>query len=368
MRVLAPWRSRGQGEPEPAGAPGRLRLGGQGPHAEQLLTVAEAEADDDQDRVPAAGDQEHWTRGVSLRTRAVGAVMTLALLTGPVALGWVALDQFSSSTGTAVPVASQDGDRAARMAAANETATQWVLAWLSADRTTPEVVSAYWAGPIELPDRGQDVLAASPLLAEATAPGVWTVTVGADLLLGGGEDQTLVRRYFQVPVSVEGGQGDASARVMALPAPVTGPGRQAPNRNAVYSQRLVDGDPVSAAVSDFLDAYLTGSGDLARFTSPGTTWRPLEVPYGDVRVQAVQAIAVSGRDLTAATEGDQVRVLADVQLLEERPEQSGQQNSRAGIQSQYALTLTARAGRWEVTKIDDAPTSTSTTTEESTGS
>lgn len=105
---------------------------------EQLPAEAE-------DRHPAAGDQEHWTRGVSLGTRAVGALMTMALLTGPAALGRVVVDEFSSSSGPVVAATSQDADRTARMAAANETATQWVPAWLSADRSSPEVVSAYWA-------------------------------------------------------------------------------------------------------------------------------------------------------------------------------------------------------------------------------
>lgn len=350
----------------------RLGLGGPSPRG-RIDAESEVGLELEPDgRRARPGDQEHWTRGVGLRTRAVGAAMSLAMLTGPVALGWVVVERFSSGSGPAVPAVSQDADRAARRAAASETATQWVLAWLSADRSAPEVVSAYWAGPIELPEAGQDVLDASALLAEATAPGVWTVTVGADILQHG-EGGALVRRYFQVPVSVEGGQGDAGARVMALPAPVTGPGRDAPDRAAVYSQRLVAGEPVFAAVSDFLDAYLTGGGDLDRFTSPGTTWRPVEVPYGSVEVRTVQAIPASGRDLASAGEGEQVRVLADVQLLEQdqqdQQDQPGQQSSRAGIQSQYALTLTARAGRWEVTQIDDAPTSTTTTTtEESTGS
>lgn len=336
------------------GAVTRLGLGGpRVAHAQDPTPESSAQPDGDQDgqaRVDTAG----WTHGTGLLTRVVSWVMVLALLAGPVAL--VMMLRGGQGSGPVVPAAMPAEDLQARRVAASEVATQWVMAWLAAEKETgEELVGAYWAAPVELPEDGTDVLSASPVSEVATGPGVWTVTVGADVLLEAG----VVRRYYDVPVSVEGGAVDAAAAVLSLPVPVAGPGRAAPGGGAGYGTRVSTGEPGFEAVEAFVQAWLTGQGDLDRWTTPGSVWEPVGAPYAAVELEELSAQgAVPG---AGPTDGDQVQVLADLVLTDVTPESAEAESatfSRAGVRAQMALTLTARAGRWEVSGIDPAPATT----------
>lgn len=200
--------------------------------------------------------------------------------------------------------------------------------------------------------------------------GYWSVTVAARISAGSGEvskakggttgppdeagavDAREVLRYFQVPVKSAGSGGGYVAA--ALPAEVASPdvGEAAP---------LDYGTPVpadtrdraTAAVNEFLTAYLTGTGQLDRYLSPGTDIKQVSpAPYAQVKVTG---IAERGGDFgtnAPVTEGARRELLVD----------AGATDSGGQVRPlTYALQLTARDGRWEIAALDAAPALSTTT-------
>lgn len=63
------------------------------------------------------------------------------------------------------------------------------------------------------------------------------------------------------------------------------------------------GDPLLAAATGFLRAYYTGSGDLDRFTGPGSGLAPVDPPaYTEVAIQRWSAAATSDTSVLALAE------------------------------------------------------------------
>jgi hypothetical protein len=101
------------------------------------------------------------------------------------------------------------------------------------------------------------------------------------------------------------------------------------------------------ASGEFLVALLTGAGDVDRYVSPGTAIAPVTPPpYSAVDVTDV----TTDRDVlqmpVPPATGETVRVLVTARATA---------GPRQQIGVQYALTLIARAGRWEVRVIDLTP-------------
>jgi hypothetical protein len=191
--------------------------------------------------------------------------------------------------------------------------------------------------------------------------GYWSVTVAArvtsreeeqkkDASAGQGEAAGSggVLRYFQVPVK-EVGRGVLVAA--ALPAEVSAPpvGEAAqlaygPAHEAARSAALVQ------TLEAVFGAYLTGSGELDRYLSPGTVISPVSpAPYTAVTVQRL-AEAGANDPFAAQAErprdGQRRRLLVQVEAVGA---------SGAGWPLTYAVELKARDGRWEVAALGAAP-------------
>ncbi|MDQ0847695.1 conjugal transfer protein [Streptomyces sp. V1I6] len=163
-------------------------------------------------------------------------------------------------------------------------------------------------------------------------------------------------RYFQVPVATAPTAGGASGyTALAMPAEVAAP-EQIKAPALVYGpmRPALPADPRTQAVTEFLTAYLTGAGELDRYLAPGTHLNAIApAPYAGI---AVDSLAIEGEKgtepvTTVPGDGTQLRLLVALR---------GTGHDEVRTPLTYALTLKARAGRWEIASLDGAPTSATT--------
>lgn len=275
-----------------------------------------------------------------LVSRVASASLVACLVMAPVGAlaGGLALAQVLTAepqVASAAPV-DRSGDRAI----AGEMARTVVVTWLTTTSEHPERLTAVVRGASLGSLSRQAFTVADPDVAGITEvdAATWSVVVAATVTDSRG---ITARRFYQVPVQVV--RGDAAA--LALPAPVAGPGRI----TAAATDYRFSSDRTSSAgqtVDQFLAAYSAGQGELSRYLTPGVSLQPISpAPYTSVRLEDLRSTA----DLTSTkppVDRTVVRVLATA---------SGTVTEDQRVQVMYALTLTARAGRWEVTGIDQAP-------------
>jgi hypothetical protein len=335
-----------------------------------------------------------WTTGPAYVSRGLQVLFLLALACGPLAV----LMALASPPQRAVVSAPQQQSvaGAGEVAAVGEWAQSFVVAWLSTpaggeqalryyiDDTreltlpqTPRVVTnaavadmqltptaAASSSPSSVSSRASSAAvppgapAAQPTASStssadstttATPRGrVWTVTVGVDVEEPQAEGPRLVRRYFTVPVAYIAGleQQPATLRALTLPGPVSAP-TPGSGPQLAYTDGLDPNGSIGSSVSAFLSAYLTGQGDVTRLLSPQA---PTIEPVQPVAYTAVQLrkLTTADRAVDASTPADdeQVQVLATAQLTG---------LDQQATSAQYALTLTARDGRWEISAVQTAP-------------
>lgn len=170
-----------------------------------------------------------------------------------------------------------------------------------------------------------------------------TVVVSATVKTETGDKKhrktTWTPSWYQVSVK---GTGDRLA-VTGYPAPVSMPST-ADQPNNVYTKQ-VSAPEAAQTISDFMSAYATGTGDVTRYISPDSTIRPITPTFFSAAkvtgINAAEDIAAGKPD-----NGQQARVLVNATLTRDDVNKP----------VQYALTLKARDGRWEVVTIDPAPT------------
>lgn len=360
---------RSKAQAPAAHRPGRLALGGNlaavgstnRPVPSSMQDAFEGDPFDDETQDSSPADTEptghRWSAGSGLATKATTGLLSLALLTGPVALVMQATSAPAAAT-TATAV-GQDAKRDSRRGVAQELAGQLVRAWLSSSTDTP-LVTAYWKEPVELPAVGSRVGALSVVDATATAPGVWSVTIGADVT-GPTPKAPTVRRFFLVPVAVEGGAGDAAARALALPAETAAPATAA-DRGLQYGTSVPGTAAAGTTVSAYLTALLAGTGDITRYLSPGVTVTAITPPpYVKVRVERIEASdevdgLLEGAPANRATVHVRVTTTNFTALKQgATPPAPGSPPANTGLTGQFLLQLTARDGRWEVSGVDQAP-------------
>lgn len=325
-----------------------------------------------------------WTGPAAWMTKLTTWGLLACLTAGPVALGlagwmvWTLMTQPSP-----VSVESDTTARAGEQTSVEAFATDFVVTWLTTTtgqekRLTPFVGSS---SGLVLPEKPWLVWDAAPADAapvegisvgsaqgnargnaqgntaavEATSdePGVWTVTVAATVAET--NNAPAVRRYFQVPVAYK----DGAMAAQAFPAPVAAP-QTAEAPRLAYRYPVALSDPVSAASAEFLSALLVG-GDVTRVISPGAQIRAISpAPYTVAEVEEVRV----DEDLTELPkdlpDGQEVHVLVTATATPKA--------SAGALSVQYALTLTARDGRWEVSSHDPAPSTLPPDSEDSTGS
>lgn len=292
-------------------------------------TPAEAES-----AVPAS-DQPAGARQLleaDLTGKAIAALIVLSLLSGPAGL-------FLWSTSSSAPAQAAGGQSRVDLAAparAGDFAVRVVEAWAAATRDDDDALARLAPGADAAPATQDPVQITSLAVASVKQVGkTWAVTVS------GVVDGEV--RYFGVPVTVAAD----SVSALALPAPVAGPAI-VQGTPLDYSSPIATTSPITATVSEFLTAYLTGAGELERYTTPGTNLSAVTPALASsVAVSEVRLVSGSDVDPEAApSDGKQLKVLVAASLTLD--------DNRA-LQTIYALSLTGRADRWEITAIDPAP-------------
>lgn len=269
-----------------------------------------------------------------MAARVISVLLILCLAAGPVAF-LVAVASAGRSVPAPAPAVSAVVDETVT-GRVGEFAVAVVVATLGGSRTStaPKWVAEVGSGESGLTVSNPMVVQVVEQLAVSEGK-VWSATVAATVRAKG---QAPVRQFFQVTVLIDPA---GVLRVLGGVAQVAAPTYGEPGRLG-YPDRLAEG-PVLDAVSGFLAALLTGDGEVGRYTAPGSTIAAvIPAPYAAIDIVDVTAAAAGG---AAAGEGAPVRVLASL---------IGQTSSQK-VPLTYALTLSMRSGRWEVSAVDAAP-------------
>ncbi|MFF1400038.1 hypothetical protein ACFVZD_40410 [Streptomyces sp. NPDC058287] len=238
------------------------------------------------------------TGSVAVATSVMRRLAWALMIAGPVLGGWALVSQPSADAHPAPVVKSSSGD----VAGPGGFAEMYVAAFLRAGEGSQNELAAFYprAADLELggkPDAVQ-VGQIAAVRVKDIAPGrYWSVTVAARVLeptpknsaaSSNGEQPLIRMRFFQVPIEADRDSGPLTA--LALPAEV------AASSGASSKAELVYGTPMPAQASDpavdtlsaFFASYLSGSGELGRYVSPGTRLSPVRpAPYRAVTITQV---------------------------------------------------------------------------------
>ncbi|MEY9211494.1 conjugal transfer protein [Thermobifida halotolerans] len=300
-----------------------------------------AERSDAAEPSPVVGERPWFAPADSAGVRQVAARVGAwtGLLCGPVAL---ALCWFT--TASPPPPAPQATVEEARWAAAGPAgwAEQAVAAYLDGDI---DAVRDYFptVSDADLPDAHapRPGLRMGVVGVQELAPGYWGVTVAVGAPRE--EAQAPAVRHFALGVAASGdgwvATGLPSEVAVAVPeaaVPVD------------YEPRPLPRGPVGETVRAWARAYLLADGELDRYLAPGFSQRPLwptrytDLDVDSVTVRSGQEERVEG----IPADGAVVEVLARLHATDAEGRAWG---------LEYALTLTARSGRWEVSALAPAP-------------
>ncbi|MGQ4354889.1 conjugal transfer protein [Streptomyces drozdowiczii] len=296
------------------------------------------------------------TGSVAVATTVVRRLAWSLLICGPVLGGWAIVSQPAADTRPAVAVQPSSGGTTGP----GGFAEMYVAEFLRAGEGSEGELAAFYARAADLelggrPDATQVGQIAAVRVAEIEPGRYWSVTVAARVLEPAskdGEQAGIRMRFFQVPIEADREGGPLAA--LALPAEVAAPGGGTRKAKLAYGAPLSaqTSDPAVDTVSRFFGAYLSGSGDLGRYVSPGTRLSAVRpAPYQSVTVTQLSAETAfqdsDGDGRIGAPSGqEQLRLVVDVKAA--RPDGIARPLS-------YALTLSGRDGRWEVAALDSTP-------------
>lgn len=221
-------------------------------------------------------------------------------------------------------------------------AEEFVVTYLSATSGQQEKLAEYVGGEqqINLPSTARQVSDPVVVFASRTignnSVDVWAVTVSVHIAKTGAAGG--LREYYRVPVSVT---PDGRRRALSLPQAVGPPGRGI-DLVQNYAMSCGTDTPLSQVAAGFMGAYLTGSGDVARYTTPNSGITALQpAPFS-----AVETTSVSSEDAGCGSGGTSAKVLATI-------------NPKAGNgvtpTLAYPLTMVNTSGQWQVQSIDAVP-------------
>ncbi|QES51972.1 hypothetical protein DEJ50_33230 [Streptomyces venezuelae] len=327
---------------------------------------------------PGAEQGAGWVGGWSTGAQANSAALLRWLLWGLIALGpllgTLAYLSAPATSAAPAPKTAPSAPTASGGQGAAGFATLFVAAYLAAGRGDEPKLAAYYppAANLQLDGvsgqhRGEQLTVVRLRQTDMT---VWAVTVAARVT-GATPSATPSTqpgavaapaadavRYFQVPVATAPGAGGATAyTALALPAEVAAPERaKSPVLAYGAMHPALPSDPRTQAVTSFLTAYLTKAGaELDRYLAPGTRLAaPSPAPYTGIAVDQLAVESETGGEPVVSVPGDGTTLRLLVTLRA-----TGQDGVRLPLA--YALTLKARAGRWEIASLDGAPAITSPT-------
>ncbi|MFE3029259.1 conjugal transfer protein [Nocardia tengchongensis] len=165
---------------------------------------------------------------------------------------------------------------------------------------------------------------------------VWSVTVSVRIAKRTGPNDD-TRQFYRVGVSVN----DGRPRALSLPAAVEPPGRGI-DLALGYPTACAPDTPLAQVASGFLQALLTGSGDIARYTTPDSGIAALRPAL----FTTVETTAVTANDAACGASATNAEVLASV-----NPKLDGATTPTLA----YPLTMVRAAGQWQVRAVDSVP-------------
>jgi len=170
---------------------------------------------------------------------------------------------------------------------------------------------------------------------------IWTVTVsvsiGAATPGAAAATSTGDRQYYRVAVSESAG----TLRALSPPALVQPPGKGA-DLAMGYTGSCATDTPLARVSTEFLTAFLTGSGDITRYGSLNSGIVALQPPP----YTKLDTVSVQSGDRNCGTGGSS----AQVQILINPTSAAGAAPTLA-----YTLTMVLTAGQWQVQSIDSLP-------------
>ena len=215
----------------------------------------------------------------------------------------------------------------------------YVSAWLTAGRTTQEVIAAYYPTGVDFNQVNSGAFwAARTATVDVIDQGdnYWAVTVAADVLSNqeGTFEAAGIRFYTFGVVKTDDGFV-ATTLPAQVPAPPTLalPELVIEFLNAPTSAEI---EPIAEALGGFFRALLAGAGDIDRYVTPNTHLAPITpAPFATVEV----------RSLGARPEvEDPNRLLVRVEI------RASDAAGNAQVM-QYTVTVAQRAARWEVVEL-----------------
>lgn len=281
-----------------------------------------------------------WTHGSVLSSRIWGGVLGAAILCGPLALGAFTLQALTPAPAPIASKTTPGFSRAQQDAGAY--ALAYVTAWMGATTNDSTALAAFTnvssATFPQNPMQYRDTAVAS---ISDPSNGIVSVVIGAAVAPSANAEAVWPRRYYTVTV---GTSNDPHLTVIGLPSPSTGPSASSSTVTLDYPANLATTTGVGQTVTSFLQAYLTGQGDITVVLSPGTTIKPIRpTAYRQVQISSILATA---NVPTKPSDGTTLRTLVQAQLTTAGNEQEP---------VTYLLRLTARAGRWEISSLDLYP-------------
>lgn len=329
---------------------------------------APLETEDQQD----AGWVGGWSTGAQANSAALVRWIVWGLIAlGPL-LGTLAYLSVPATSAAPAPKTTPSAPAASGGQGAAGFASLFVAAYLSAGQGDEPKLAAYYppAANVQLEGvsgqhRGEQLTVVRLRQSDTS---VWSVTVAARVI---GAQRSAAPspqpgaspapaadavRYFQVAVATGSGVGGSTSyTALSMPAEVAAPER-AKSPELVYGamRPALSTDPRTQAVTSFLTAYLTKAGaELERYLAPGVRLSaPSPAPYSGIAVDQLAVEGESGGEpvVSVPADGTTLRLLVTLRA-------TGQDGVRLPLA--YALTLKARASRWEIAGLDGAPAVTS---------
>jgi hypothetical protein len=295
-----------------------------------------------------------WQGRVSATTSTTRRVATVALIVLAAFSGVNTVWQFLFAEPTdVVDPARTVVNKSAVVASLAE---DYVTTWLTATTATAGALLQFASlniAELNLPSTPAVVIGAPTVVAvtfEGTAgkdaaAEVFSVVVGVNQRPY--DSATPTRALYRVPVL----WSRFGAHAKGLPYRVEGPGPGA-DLNEAYPTTLAAKEPAFQVTSGFLTAYLTGSGDVARYVTTDSMLTGLGALYlarkdeqGNL-LPLEMTVRATAPAAAKPADGDTVEVMA--QLTAQTPQY-------ANVAMSYPLTLRGVGGHWSVAAINRAP-------------
>lgn len=216
----------------------------------------------------------------------------------------------------------------------------YVAAYLGrAGHGAEDAIAAFYPTTVTLADVTTGavwVSATTAVAVDERRPGYWAVTVAADVLTAGEDGwQPHGSRYYTVGVAETGDALAATGLPSQIAAPPTA--AEAPEP-AVAALGTPDDEPAVEAATRFLAAYLTGDGELDRYTAPDIDLDPVEpAPFAEVELTRVGAEPRTTGATLLRAEVTATDANGLTQVLE------------------YSMDVIERDGRFEIAALHPAP-------------